>query len=275
MKKKDSAILIALSLAIYFGLMYLRAFSLRWAEIAHSVAFFFLTYWALRKYAPKAGAWRVLLLVFIPWILDIVVRFFTSDNLFSLPITIMPIFAIVTATLFYHYRKIWLLVACCFLWLFGVTEGHNQWMEWVKFHDAQVPGACLASYEVCDSIHSFKLSELPKEYIVLDVWSSTCGVCIHEMPEVQALHDKYKDNEHVEISTLMVFVRQGETVEQGYGILEKRGCNMPVYGIDRKSQLLKDCRIEGFPRVLILDKNRNVIFNGSLQFAERKLKELI
>lgn len=275
MKKKDSAILIALSLAIYFGLMYLRAFSLRWAEIAHSVAFFFLTYWALRKYAPKAGAWRVLLLVFIPWILDIVVRFFTSDNLFSLPITIMPIFAIVTATLFYHYRKIWLLVACCFLWLFGVTEGHNQWMEWVKFHDAQVPGACLASYEVCDSIHSFKLSELPKEYIVLDVWSSTCGVCIHEMPEVQALHDKYKDNEHVEISTLMVFVRQGETVEQGYEILERQGCNMPVYGIDQKSQLLKDCRIEGFPRVIILDKNRNVIFNGSLQFAERKLKELI
>lgn len=275
MKKKDSAILIALSLAIYFGLMYLRAFSLRWAEIAHSVAFFFLTYWALRKYAPKAGAWRVLLLVFIPWILDIVVRFFTSDNLFSLPITIMPIFAIVTATLFYHYRKIWLLVACCFLWLFGVTEGHNQWMEWVKFHDAQVPGACLASYEVCDSIHSFKLSELPKEYIVLDVWSSTCGVCIHEMPEVQTLHDMYKDNERVEISTMMVFVRQRETVEQGYGILEKRGCNMPVYGIDRKSQLLKDCRIEGFPRVIILDKNRNVIFNGSLQFAERKLKELI
>jgi len=42
MKKKDSAILIALSLAIYFGLMYLRAFSLRWAEIVHSVAFFFL-----------------------------------------------------------------------------------------------------------------------------------------------------------------------------------------------------------------------------------------
>ena len=128
---------------------------------------------------------------------------------------------------------------------------------------------------MCDSTNSFRLSELSKEYLVLDVWSSACGVCINEMPEVQALHDKYKDNERVEIITLMVFVRQGETVSDGYHIMEARGCNMPVYGIDRKSQLLKDCRIERFPRVLILDKNRNVIFNGSRQFAERKLKKLI
>lgn len=275
MNKKDSALLFALSLALYFGLTYLRAFGLLWAEIAHSVAFFFLTYWALHKYAPKAGIGRVLLLVFIPWIFEIVVRLFTSDNLFSLPITVMPIFAIVTAALFYHYRKVWLLVACCLLWLLGVTEGHYQWIEGVDFHDAQVPGVCLASYEVCDSTHSFKLSGFPKEYIVLDVWSSTCGVCIHEMPEVQALFDKYKNNERVEISTLMVFVRKGETVKKGYEILERKGCNMPVYGIDRKSQLLKDCKIEAFPRVLILDKNRNVIFNGSRRFAERKLKELI
>ena len=276
MNKKSSAILFALSLILYFGLMILRAYDLRWAEIAHSIAFFFLAYWALRKFAPKAGVLRVLLLVFLPWTIDIIPRIlFPSETLFSLPVTVLPIFAIVTAVLFYHYRKIWILVACCLLWLFGVTEGHCQWMEWVKFHKAQVPGACLGSYEVCDSTHSFRLSDLPKEYIVLDVWSSTCGVCINEMPEVQALHDKYKDNERVEISTLMVFKRQGETVSKGYSIMKKRGCDMPVYGIDQKSQLLKDCKIERFPHVLILDKERNVIFSGSRQFAERKLKELI
>ena len=276
MNKKESVLLFALSLAFYFGLMILRAYGPRWAEIAHSIAFFFLTFWALCKYAPKAGVWRVLLLVFLPWTFDIVTRIlFPSSTLLSLPITVLPIFAIVTAALFYHYRKVWLLVACCLLWLFGVTEGHSQWTEWVRFHKAQVPGVCLGSYEVCDSTHSFKLSDLPKEYVVLDVWSSTCGVCINEMPEVQALHDKYKDNERVEISTLMVFVRQGETVSKGYSIMEKRGCDMPVYGIDQKSQLLKDCKIERFPHVLILDKERNVIFNGSRQFAERKLKELI
>lgn len=276
MNKKSSAILFALSLIFFFGLMILRAYGLRLAEIAHSIAFFFLTYWALRKYAPKAGVWRVLLLAFFPWTLDIIIRIlFPSATLFSLPITVLPIFAIVTAVLFYHYHKIWILVACCLLWLFGVTEGHSQWMEWVSFHNVQVSGVCLGSYEVCDSTHSFKLSDLPQEYIVLDVWSSTCGVCINEMPEVQALHDKYKDNDRVEISTLMVFVRQGETVSKGYSIMEECGCNMPVYGIDRKSQLLKDCMIEKFPRVLILDKQRNVIFNGSRQFAERKLKKLI
>ena len=276
MNKKNSALLFALSMVFFFGFMYLRAVSFLWAEIAHSVAFFFLTYWALHKYVPKAGFWRVFLLVFFPWFLDIVVRIiFPSSTLKSLPITILPIFAIVTATLFYYYRKVWILVVCGLLWLFGVVEGQYQWYEWVGYHDAQVPGVCLASYEVSDSTHSFKLSDLPQEYIVLDVWTSACGVCIKEMPKVQALHDKYKDNNRIEISTLMVFIRQGETVSDGYRIMEARGCNMPVYGIDQKSQLLKDCRIERYPRVLILDKNRNVIFNGSLRFAERKLKKLM
>ena len=29
-----------------------------------------------------------------------------------------------------------------------------------------------------------------------------------------------------------------------------------------------------YPRLLILDKDRTVIFNGSLEFAKRKLKDL-
>ncbi len=35
MNKKDSALLFALSLALYFGLTYLRAIGLLWAEIAY------------------------------------------------------------------------------------------------------------------------------------------------------------------------------------------------------------------------------------------------
>lgn len=39
----------------------------------------------------------------------------------------------------------------------------------------------------------FKLSQLKGSYVVLDVWGSWCGPCIHEIPELVALHQKYGD----------------------------------------------------------------------------------
>lgn len=39
----------------------------------------------------------------------------------------------------------------------------------------------------------FKLSELKGQYIVIDFWASWCGPCIHEMPQLIALHNKYGD----------------------------------------------------------------------------------
>ena len=60
----------------------------------------------------------------------------------------------------------------------------------------------------------------------------------------------------------------------GYNIVKERECTFPVYTIPKYSQILTRCEINAYPRILILDKNRTVIFNGSLEFAKRKLKDL-
>jgi hypothetical protein len=38
---------------------------------------------------------------------------------------------------------------------------------------------------------------------------------------------------------------------------------------------MKKTGVETFPTVIILDKSRNLIFRGSLMFAERELEELL
>lgn len=94
------------------------------------------------------------------------------------------------------------------------------------------------------------------------------------MPEVEALRKEYKDNKHVEVVSLFAMLVKGETVADGYRIMQDQGLDIPVYAISEDSPILKECEIETYPRILILDKNRTVIFNGSLEFAKRKLKEM-
>ena len=283
MKKKDYLLLWALSIGIWLAIMPLRGYcvlpnswmdALQVAEIAHSIAFAILTWWALKKFAPKAGIWRVLLPVLAPWLFELPMHLI-GDALWSLPVTLMPLWAVITVALFYRYRKIWLLLLCTVLWLLGVTEGHKQWVEWLRFGNLPTTTVNVANCKVTDGTHTFKLSEIGVDYLVLDVWYSQCGVCYRIMPEVEALRKEYKDNKHVEVASLFAMLVEGETVADGYRIMQDQGLDIPVYAISEDSPILKDCDIQTYPRILILDKNRTVIFNGSLEFAKRKLKEIV
>jgi len=284
MKKKDYMLLWALSLGLWLAIMPLRGYcvlpnswmdALQFAEIVHSIAFAILTWWALKKYAPKAGLWRVLLPVLAPWLFELPMHFLTNGALWSIPVTLMPLWAVITVALFYRYRKIWLLLLCTALWLLGVTEGHKQWDEWIKFGNMPTKTVNLANCEVADSTHTLKLSEIDAEFLVIDVWYSQCGACRKKMPEVEALRNEYKDDKDVEVISLFATLIEGETIDDGISLMQSMGCDVPVYAIDKDSPILKECNIDAYPRVLILDKERTVIFNGSLEFAKRKLKKAV
>ena len=181
--------------------------------------------------------------------------------------------AILAAVIIYYNRKIWLVLLLVAALLYSVTEGQNQWYEWASYGNNQAKPISLATAEVISGENTVALGDMNEEYLVFDVWSSTCGSCINALPEVQALHDQYLNNPKVEIASLFVCYNN-ETIETALEIVKKRGCDMPVFAVDKSSVLLTECGITSYPHVLILDKNRNLIFNGSLKFATRKLKSL-
>ena len=274
MNKKESILLWILAFGLYFLIMPLRGYSFFWTIVVHSLAFMILTWWALRKYAPTAGIWRPLIPMLAPWLFELTTRCILSITIKSLPVTILPLWAVITVAVFYRYRKVWLLLLCSALLIYGIIEGQNQWYEWATFGNKPVMTVNLADCEVTDSTHTFRLSDVDAEYIVMDVWYSGCGVCIDQMPEIQALYDEYKDNSKIKVVSLFACLLKGETISDGYNIVKERECTFPVYAIPKYSQILTRCEINAYPRILILDKNRTVIFNGSLEFAKRKLKDL-
>lgn len=274
MNKKTFLLLLALSLLAYWLVVPVRGYSFSVAESLHSLAFFVLTFWALWKYAPKIGVKKVMLPLLLPWVPELMLRVFDRSTDLSLSGTVLPLLAMGIAMLLYYYRKLWLLLLSLALWLLLATEVKSRYVEWVAYGDMPQTNVQLSSYTVTDSVGTLRLSDIQGDYLVLDVWSSTCGVCRREMPNVQALRDAYCDDTRVEVASLFVFTNEKETVHDGHRIMRQLGCDIPVYGIAQSSGLLEDCGIERLPRVLILDAKRELVFNGGLEFAERKLKSL-
>ena len=274
MNKKTFLLLLALSLLAYWLIAPVRGYRFSVAESLHSLAFFVLTFWALWKYAPKIGVKKVMLPLLLPWVPELMLRVFDRSTDLSLSATVLPLLAMGIAMLLYYYRKVWLLLLSLALWLLLATEVKSRYVEWVAYGDMQQTNVRLSAYTVTDSVGALRLSDIQGDYLVLDVWSSTCGVCRREMPNVQALRDAYCGDARVEVASLFVFTNEEETVHDGHRIMRQLGCDIPVYGIAQSSGLLEDCGIERFPRVLILDAKRELVFNGGLEFAERKLKSL-
>lgn len=272
--KKSYLLLFVLALLAYGLIAPVRGCGFKLATGLHCVAFFALTFWALWKYRSQLNPWGILSMIILPWLPEFAYRIYTPEStLISLPCTALPMQAILAAVIIYYNRKIWLILVLGFALIYSVTEGQNQWYEWASYGTNQAGPSCLAAAEVFNGEQTVALGDMKEDYLVLDVWSSTCGSCINALPEVQALHDKYKDNPKVKVASLFVCYKD-ETIDKALEIVKKRGCSMPVYAVDKSSVILSECGISTYPHVLIIDKDRNVIFNGSLAFAKRKLKTL-
>ncbi len=272
--KKSYLLVFVLALLAYGLIVPVRGYGFKLATGLHCVAFFALTFWALWKYRSQLNPWGILSMTILPWLPEFAYRIYTpATTLTSLPCTALPMQAILAAVIIYYNRKIWLLLLIGTAMIYGATEGQNQWYEWASYGTSKTRPACLATAEVYSGEQSVALGDMREDYLVLDVWSSTCGSCINALPQVQALHDQYKDNPKVEVASLFVCYKD-ETIDKAFDIVKKRGCDMPVFAVDNSSVILAECGISTYPHVLILDKGRNVIFNGSLPFAKRKLKSL-
>ncbi len=102
---------------------------------------------------------------------------------------------------------------------------------------------------------------------VICVWATWCGDCIREIPELNALAEKYKGNNKV--SFLAFSDEDGATVRKS---LNKFPFNF-THIVDSKaySDKLKTGLVKHFPQVLVVDDDLNIVF----EVTENKQKIFI
>ena len=140
-----------------------------------------------------------------------------------------------------------------------------------------------------------RLSDLKGKVVVLDFWGFWCGPCVHAMPELMELHDRFADQGLVIVavhddtvaSIAELDARCSEARKEIWGGRElpfhvaidgggkckisrrdgyARGATTALYGIN------------GFPTTLVIDK-RGLLLEGELplgtEWAERRVQELL
>ncbi|MFY9221917.1 MAG: TlpA disulfide reductase family protein [Blastocatellia bacterium] len=88
--------------------------------------------------------------------------------------------------------------------------------------------------------------------LVLNMWATWCGPCIAEMPSLENLYEKTKNDG---IVFALVSDEDQETVNQ---FIQKRKFSLPVYTVENLPQIYRG---DAIPRTLIIAANGKIVFD--------------
>gem|GEM_PF-787636 len=116
----------------------------------------------------------------------------------------------------------------------------------------------------------FKYSENKGKVIVLNFWATWCGPCRREIPELNELVEKFKDNKNVIF--LAITDEDKKTVEN---FMKKQEFLYKVAINGR--ELRREFKVNAFPTHFIIDKKGRIIFKqiGYLEGTGKRLKNKI
>ena len=121
---------------------------------------------------------------------------------------------------------------------------------------------------------AYRTDDLKGKVVVINFWFVGCGPCEVEMPELNDLFRKYRDQEDVVFISLAKS-REGKVRK----FLERNEFNYPV--IIMNDELASEFKISAYPTNYVIDKDGHFFFAsrgigaGAVQILENKIETLI
>ncbi len=114
------------------------------------------------------------------------------------------------------------------------------------------------------------LSEAKNKVIFINIWATWCPPCVGEMPEIQSLWDKFKDNPEVKF-----FLVSNENLETIKNFMEKRDYDFPVYS--SKYSPPEKLKSSTIPVSFIISKQGKIVVRetGASKWGGEKVEALI
>jgi thiol-disulfide isomerase/thioredoxin len=128
------------------------------------------------------------------------------------------------------------------------------------------PGDVVPKFEVLDKQGKKVGNNVIKgNYALLMFFATWCGHCQHELPEVQALYDKYGNRKDFKF----VLMNQKETLQDVEAFFNSNGYTMPFY-LDTAGEALHKFAKGGVPRMLLVDK-QGVVIESTVGYSKNEV----
>ena len=265
---RNYSVLLFSSLILYIAVASLAAFGFNYKLNLGSIAYFLLTYMAL-KHLSDLKPVGIFSLIILPIIIAIIYFniFYYKTASISAPSNIFLLVSAFTGLLF-HKSKNWLypvlLITLLSAWQF---KGNSMFMNYITYGpfggqvNERIP--LTKFYNDEGAIVYPKISKT----VILDFWNSKCGVCYQLFPYVESIHKKI-DTSKFELRVVNIPILN-EKKEDNYNLLKRFPYSFKQLFTDHANSL-DSFKITGFPTTIVLRENK-IIYRGDFKYALKLL----
>jgi len=117
---------------------------------------------------------------------------------------------------------------------------------------------------------NLEFSTLKGKVIFMNLWATWCPPCVAEMPSIQELYEKYKNNSDVVF--LMVSNEDQGTIQK---FMQKRGFTFPVY--INKFRMPDAFYTQSIPTTFVISKSGKIVIHetGATDWAGKKMTDIM
>lgn len=112
-----------------------------------------------------------------------------------------------------------------------------------------------------------KLHDLRDKNVILNFWATWCGFCVIEMPDLEKLQEKYKDED-----LLVLAINVGESKEDVAKFVAENNLNLTVV-LDKNMAVSNNYGIRSFPTTIAVNKKGEAVrgYVGMLSYEQMEL----
>ncbi len=255
--------------------------SFHFHQFLTSISYFLISVFLVKHFSDKVSIITIILSILAgSLLLDLPIRIlYFSASLSSLLDSIIYKLGIIFAWLFiitknkfkWFYPSFgFLIILYVFfwgydLWLFKLS--HGSFTGNVNFKQPiEISGKTQTGEPIANDLFNNKV-------VVLDFWSTSCGNCFKEFPIFQKVYDKYKDNGSIELFAVNL-PNKRDTLGQAIAMINKQNYHFPLL-FPANDTLLSHFGANAVPTVIIINKQKDVIYRGNITKASKIIDKLM
>jgi thiol-disulfide isomerase/thioredoxin len=195
------------------------------------------------------------------------------------PLQILRLLGIISAYAYFRFKNPVNLFPFCLSGFFLIFMMFQGWDYWIHFRNFGTFTGRVNRYNLPTKFESFNEnkesttdSNFNNKIVLLDFWTTTCGVCFQKFPQLQAVYERYQQDSSVLILAVDTPLEEDKP-NQAFEMIKQRNYTLPVV-ITKEADLAEKWGVVGYPTTFVINPTGQIVYKGSIEGAIRMVDEL-
>ena len=245
------------------------------------VGYFFFSIYCIKNFGKKFDTRNILLsLLAIQCLLHInTIYGYFFYSLFSLPLVLLHVFGIVSGYLYLQLRNYFKVLPFLIFSVFAVFMFSSGWDYWIHRINHGTFTGRVEAYNPPAKFESFNEEknlitdgDFSGKIVLLDFWTTTCGLCFQKFPHLQSVFEKYKNDSSIIILAVNAPIEEDKP-NQAFQMIRNKNYSFPVV-ITKEADLAEKFGVLTYPKTFVISQHNQIVYRGDIEGAVKMVDEL-